>query len=254
MNEQFSELFSNLSISMAGYKGDDIISFLKNGGSLDGMDAIFKDMKELEQEQQSMDTIIDIIRQKAREAGLSDEIINRMLPETEMSKKAEEFANKVKNSLSGAMSEALNEGDLSTFKQTLGKSIYDSAKEGLVNAFMESQVYQQMFEKWFAESDISFTGNLEEDFKRMQGMLDGVKEDLKGAGLDFGYSEVDKPTEETSTGTDYYSGSDMTGDKGTIINNEYIFAPDVTNLFGMTMDELFQMYDEWKAEQQGTQA
>ena len=254
MNEQFSELFSNLSISMAEYKGDDIISFLKNGGSLDGMDAIFKGMKELEQEQQSRDTIIDIIRQKAREAGLSDEIINRMIPETEMSKKAEEFANKVKNSLSGAMSEALNEGDLLTFKQTLGKSIYESAKEGLVNAFMESQVYQQMFEKWFAESDVSFTGNLEEDFKRMQGMLDGVKEDLKGAGLDFGYSEVDKPTEETSTGTDYYSGSDMTGDKGTIINNEYIFAPDVTNLFGMTMDELFQMYDEWKAEQQGTQA
>lgn len=123
------------------------------------------------------------------------------------------------------MSEALSEGDLSTFSAGLGEAIYSNAKDGLTKAFMEAEVYQEMFKKWFEVSDISFTGDLETDFANMQSLLEKLKRELREAGMDFDYTEI--PT----------VGNGTTLDEG-LYGSESYFAPSTLEA-GRDMAETF---------------
>jgi TP901 family phage tail tape measure protein len=214
----------------------------------DELDSLFSDMKDLEEKQQNMDTIVDIIREKAKEAGLSEEIIDLMLPATEASKKAQEIANSIKNSLSNAMSAALDSGSVLDFIASMGESIYNNAKEALINAFMESKVYQDMFSKWFETDSIEFTGNIDTDLENMTSLLDDFESELNKAGLGFNYSDVasESDSESGTSSSEFYGGASVSGETTQIINNNYYYQPKDNNFFDGNKQSLYREFLEWK--------
>lgn len=167
-----------------------IMDAIIEGNSLDvntlmDIDELIKVAKQAEKVAEATKEMTRQYKEALREAGVDEEIIKQLFPE-DISEEAQKLASALKD----AMSEALSEGDLSTFSAGLGEAIYSNAKDGLTKAFMEAEVYQEMFKKWFEASDISFTGDLETDFANMQSLLEKLKRELREAGMDFDYTEI----------------------------------------------------------------
>ncbi|TDX44577.1 hypothetical protein C7959_1501, partial [Orenia marismortui] len=281
LNTKFKTFFKDFNTELANFKGDDITSFasdllnetekaytfnpithdrlILDKGKTE-LDYLFEDMEKLEEKQQNMNTIVDIIREQAKNAGLSDDIIDTMLPETEMSQKAKEIANKVSNALSNAMSTALETGNsYLDFTKSMGESIYNNTKSALINAFAESETYKQMFSKWFeldSESIDSMLAGItdpEEAMNVLNDYLQNTKQQLKGVGLDFGYNEA--PT-SANTGEDdsYYSGASVSGESATVINKEYKLVVNGNVIGADGEEELFAKFKAMLREEQATQA
>ncbi|TDX46586.1 hypothetical protein C7959_1391, partial [Orenia marismortui] len=284
LNTKFKKFFKDFNTELANYKGDDITSFasdllnetekaytfnpithdqliLDTGKTQ--LDYLFEDMKELEEKQQNMNTIIDIIREQAKNSGLSDEIIDTMLPETEMSQKAKEIASKVSNALSNAMSTALETGNsYLDFTKSMGESIYNNTKSALINAFAESETYKQMFSKWFevdSESIDNMLAGIKDPEKAMEVLsdyLDNTKSELKKAGFDFGYNDAptSSNTDSDSIGSTSYSGASVSGESATIINKEYNLIVEGNVIGADGEEELFAKFKAMLKEEQATQA
>ncbi len=182
------------------------------------------------------------LKQQMIDAGIGKDIINAIFPSTI------KYVEEIKDALSSAMAEALDTGEYVDFTKTMGESIYENAKEGLIQAFMESKVYQEMFAEWFDVASIQFTGNLQHDFGVIQNVLNGLKDELRLAGLDFNYTELAAAGEGNGTiETDnYYAGADTSGESGTVINNEYNFAPHDNMFIGSDKEDLFREFLKWK--------
>lgn len=261
LNSKFEEFFGNISNAMKDYSKDEsvgLISFITGQIDSNGLDSIFEEMAKLEEKQQNMDTIVDTIREKAQQAGLSDDIIDLMLPSTETSKKAQEIASTVRNALSNAMNTALKVGnDFTDFSKSIGESIYNNAKQALIKAFSETEIYKKYFEVNQEEINALLEGvkDPKKAFNIISDYLDGVRQTLKDNDLDFGYNEA--PTESNTSGdsignTDY-SGASVSGESATIINNDYIFSPTIGTVLG-DEKELFRKFQEFIKQEQATQA
>ena len=103
------------------------------------MNNINNDMKE----------VIQQLRQQARNAGLGEDIINSMFPEEKISEKA----NKIESALKAAMEKALDTSSYNQFTMSLGESIYQNVKDGLVEAFVQSSKHKQLMEKYFIDEE-----------------------------------------------------------------------------------------------------
>jgi hypothetical protein len=220
----------------------------------------FKDMVELSQKSEDMEQIntelVNKFKAQAQAMGLTKEetieaLKNMGLMGDEVEKMKEELQD-VKNALNKAMSAAIENESFLEFSKTMGQAIYDNAKEGLIKAFMESQVYQEMFSSLFECQDINFTGNLEEDFGTIQEIMDTLYGNLKEAGMDFKSTVVPSAEEavDTINSDDYYSGTE--GAK--VTNNHYHFSPEIANLYGDTKQDLYQEFLKWLDEQQDNEA
>jgi hypothetical protein len=261
IDAQFKELFGTIIDKLANYKGNNPLQFVKEiiqGGNIQ---KVFSNMINMVKNMENISSINDLIaeqfREQAKAAGLSEEKINKLLETmglvSDESRKLKERLDSIKNALSNALSSALDSGSFRDFSKSMGKSIYENTKQGLIDAFMESKVYQEMFETWFEESDISFTGNLEEDFRNMQGLLDNVKQKLREAGLDFGYNEVPTGSDSDSGSDDYYAGGSTSGEGSTVVNKNYYYSPHDNNFFGSEKEELYREFLKWKDDEDDRQ-
>jgi hypothetical protein len=261
LNKGFETIFGGIMENLAGYEGNNPLEYANSllGGTFKGKDAngdpasytldgMLEEMKKLEADNTTMDTFWDNVRERAKEAGIGQEIIDTMLPATEASKKAQEIANSVKNSLSNAMSAALDSGSVLDFTASMGESIYNNAKEALINAFMESKVYQDMFSKWFETDSIEFTGNIDTDLENMTSLLDDFESELNKAGLGFNYSDVasESDSESGTSSSEFYGGASVSGETTQIINNNYYYQPKDNNFFDGNKQSLYREFLEWK--------
>ncbi|MCG8514564.1 MAG: phage tail tape measure protein [Halanaerobiales bacterium] len=178
------------------------------------------------------------LKQQLIDAGIGEEIIYAIFP-------PDILTQQVMEALRNAMSTAMDSGNILDFTKALGQSIYENAKQSLINAFMESAVYQEMFKRWFDVSGINFTGNLEQDFASMQNMLSQLQDELRKAGLDFNFTEVPGEDPPPPSG-DYYSGARTDGEKATIINNHYYYQPKIEYLFGDEKEVVYRGFLDWE--------
>lgn len=181
------------------------------------IDDLIKIAKQAEAVGSQLEKMTEEYKEALREAGIDEEIINQLFPE-----EIDEEAQKLAESISNAF---LDAGELSTFSASLGEAIYTNAKDGLIQAFMEAEVYQEMFQKWFELSDINFSGDLETDFANMQSLLEKLKREIREVGMDFDYTEI--PT----------VGNGASLDEG-LYGSESYFAPSTLEA-GRDMAETF---------------
>ncbi|MCK8824736.1 phage tail tape measure protein [Fuchsiella alkaliacetigena] len=261
LDQGFNELFGSVADELVEYdlsEDGNLMDFSEDLIESSDLDGLFDEMAELEDKQENMTTIVDVIRQQARDAGISEEMIDQMLPMTEAEERAREIANTVSNELGSAMRDALDTGDYLDFTQSMGESIYQNAKDGLIDAFVESETYQKLFEDWFDFGNVDSLLDGVEDprqaFKVIESELDVVMEDLKEAGLDFGYDRVPGESgREEYAGGDYYAGADTSGEKAKIVNQHFYFNPSIGHLYGPSQTELFEKWEDWQEEQEKTQ-
>ncbi|AZR72535.1 phage tail tape measure protein [Anoxybacter fermentans] len=187
--------------------------------------------RQAEKQAQMMEELINKYKEALREAGIDEEIIDQLFPMTEAEQKAEELAQTVSGALRNALAEALEAGNIRDFSSAMGEAIYTHVKDALIQAFMQSEVYQEMFKKWFDVSDITFTGNLAEDFETIQDILDDLEQQLKAAGLGFNYTTIPM------------IGNGVTLDQG-LYGTESYFAPstleagrDMANTFATAIEQ-----------------
>ena len=276
LNAKFEAFFGNFSEELSEYEGDNPLLFAQQmlGGEgsseIDAqsgqigvqLDSLFKDMKEFESKQKNMDSIFTIMREQAKEAGLSDDIIDKMLPKTEASKKAKELANKIEGAVSGALKSAFDEmGNFNylDMTQSLGQSVYDSVKQSMIDAFKDSEVYKQKLQEFFQEDQFqeNISGmSMREVGQYMEETLKGLDQELRRAGMDRTASQVQTEVQDTSQGgtSDYYGGADTSGKGADITNHNYYFAPDIENSYGDTKEELYEDFIAYKEEIEKTQA
>ena len=263
LDAQLKNLFGKLTDRLANYSGDNPLDFAEDILQSGSLKNVFSNIIDISKNMEDMESINDIIIEQftdqAKAAGMTEEEIDNLLEKmgllNDESKEITQQMQEVKNALSDAMDAALESEDLFDFRTALGESIYESAKDGLIQAFMESEVYQEMFSKWFDGQDINFTGNLEQDFDNMQGILDNLQDELREAGMDFDTTKV--PTGDDSTGSDdYYGGSGVPeGEGGGTINNyTYEFAPHDNTFMGTDREDLYKEFLKWIKDKEDDEA
>lgn len=213
LDAQFKVVFGNIIDTLANYAGNDVLGFAEQLLQSSDMQLLFQELIHIYNTMEDMKSINDILirqfREQAKAAGMTEEEIEEMLAALGLvNEEVKKIVQNLNNALRSAMSAALESGTLADFYSSMGESIYNSAKEGLIKAFMESEVYQKMFEAWFEGADITFTGNLEEDFERMNRILKNLYQELRTAGLDFMYTELATTGNNAAAATGLYSDSD----------------------------------------------
>ncbi|MBP9479068.1 MAG: hypothetical protein KBF12_10645 [Sebaldella sp.] len=198
LEENFNDKFQNISDKLADFRlsgGKDLSSFVNNNLNFWNE---FTQLKNTENIKNDMKEVLDILKLQAKGAGLSDEVINAMFPDSEINKKADD----IKNALEKAMRDALDTNSFSQFSMSLGDSIYSSVKDGLIEAFYESQTFQSLASKYFLNDDytkqLEGAGSFKDAYDIIKEQLDKVEVQLQAEGLDF------KGTNSSSG--EYYGG------------------------------------------------
>lgn len=192
---------------------------------------IFKDLKFASQEGQKFDKVLEEIIRQAREEGITDAMLEQL---GILKGEALETANTIKNALSNAMKVALDEGDFISFSKSLGQSIYESVKDSLIKAFVESASYQKLLDKFFdlgkIEAEIAGADSFKEAYDIIQKALKEIENELRKEGLDF------KATGSSSLGssiTEDWSEKSQSivesTEKATIVNNNNYYQYDFSN-------------------------
>lgn len=180
-NAKFKEISEKL-VEMRQQGHLDIGRFV--GENMD-FTSLFTRLKSVDHIHGAMKTMVENLRRQARDAGLSEEMINTMFPDS----KLQEKINKIQNALKTAMERALDTNSYNQFTMSLGDSIYQNVKEGLVTAFTESAKYKQLMEKYFIDNDykrlIDQATNFKDAYELIKRKQNQVEDILKSQGLDF---------------------------------------------------------------------
>lgn len=151
--------------------------------------------------------VINDLRSQLENRGFSSSLIDSMLPATEVS----ERINSIKSMFSNAMSEALDNNSFASFEESLGDSIYESVKDSLIQAFVDSEVYKTYMNQFYNMDDIkeklSQAANAQQGFGLMQDYLKDLEYELEKMGLNRGNAASGNSTEENTLGNSYYQDS-----------------------------------------------
>lgn len=150
---------------------------------------------------------INDLRAQLENRGFSSSLIDSMLPATEFS----ERISNMKNMLSSAMSEALDNNSFASFEESLGNSIYESVKDSLIQAFVDSEVYKTYMNQFYNMDDIkeklSQATSAQQGFDLMQDYLKDLEYELEKMGLNRGNTASGNSTEDNTLGNSYYQDS-----------------------------------------------
>ena len=108
------------------------------------------------------------------------------------------------------MSQALTDKDFGSFEKSLGQSIYNSVKDSLIKAFIESETYKQYIDKYFNfeefEKELSGVTDPNKAFEMMQDYLNKLNGKLEANGMGFDDTITSGNKEEDNKlGNSYYS-------------------------------------------------
>ncbi|CAM3398742.1 hypothetical protein [Pseudostreptobacillus hongkongensis] len=165
---------------------------LESGKTLKDLDpkhldfsSLFKQLKDTEKVSSDMRDIIQELRKQAKMQGISDEMIDQMLPLDKITNKAQELSDILKQ----AMTVAIDTNSFEQFNMSIGDGIYKSAKDALIKSFSESSVYQNLIKKYMNTEDmdqkLSGASTLKEAYETIKKELDNFETKLKSEGLGF---------------------------------------------------------------------
>jgi hypothetical protein len=145
----------------------------------------FRQLNRLNKVSNDMRDIIVELRKQAKEEGLSEEVINQILPLDKISNEVQ----KVTDMLKSAMLTALDTNSFNQFTMSLGQSLYNTVKESLIKAFVESSKFQELYKKYMNtddyEKEIKKAETVRQAYDIIQKQLQRAENMLKAEGLDF---------------------------------------------------------------------
>ena len=202
IDEYMTKEFEKISEKLVDMKKSGVLNF-------DGFWDDFNFNKILEADRITTDyeKVINDLRSQLESRGLSTSLIDSMLPATELSEKI----NEMKNMLSSAMSKALDNNSFASFEESLGNSIYESVKDSLIQAFVDSEVYKTYMNQFYNMDDIkeklSQATSAQQGFDLMQDYLKDLEYELEKMGLSRGNAASGNSTEDNTLGNSYYQDS-----------------------------------------------
>ena len=200
-----------------------------NSGFFDSL----MDMSELEG---TMEDYWDIMRQTLVDSGLSKEVIDALLPKSDA---AIEWANR----LVTAMNSALDNSTFDSFSTSLGESLYNTVKDSLIQAFADSQAYQNLIGNFM--EDVDFTGlSFEESFNLIESKMEEFNDELKSQGLEF-QAETGATDTVDVIATSTQVEQDTTG--ATITNNYKYYVIDIDGSY-VGVDSIEKMKEIFEAD------
>lgn len=185
LEEEFENEFLKITEKLTDYRingSSDIKKFAE-----DNIDfkTLFGKLKLVENINNDIKDVVYMLREQAKLQGLSEEYINMMFPLNDIKEKIFD----VKTALSNAMTAAINTNSFIQFSMSLGDSIYSSVKNALIQAFVESDTYKNLFDKYFNteeyRQELNKAISFKESFDIIQNQLNKAEEMLKGNGLSF---------------------------------------------------------------------
>lgn len=214
IDSYMSEMFKKISDKLLDVKKSGKLDFSNLLSDFD-----FTKFKNLELSEKEIKKSLDTIKRQLLDSGVDLSIINKLLPQSDFNKRL----NDLTASLSAAMSAGLESHKYESFTETLGKSLYDSTKNGLVRAFSESALYRGMIEKFIDTEDLRSklekAGNFKEAFNLAESIMKkfGYEMEANGFGGFDAISNLAK--EETKLGNAYYT--DKAANVNFTFNNTY---------------------------------
>lgn len=200
MNEMFKKMADKL-VDMKESGNIDFTGFWK--------DFDFSEIIKAQEIESNFQLVIDDLRKYLLAIGIGEDIIDSFLPVSEAQKKINEIKDIVNNGLSSAMSQALTDKDFGSFEKSLGQSIYNSVKDSLIKAFIESETYKQYIDKYFNfeefEKELSGVTDPNKAFEMMQDYLNKLNGKLEVNGMGFDDSISGNKEEDNKLGNSYYS-------------------------------------------------
>lgn len=199
IDSYMSEMFKTISDKLLDVKKSGKLDFSNLLSDFD-----FAKFKNLELSEKEIKKSLDTIKRQLLDSGVDLSIINKLLPQSDFNNRL----NDLTTSLSAAMSAGLETHKYESFTETLGKSLYDSTKNGLVKAFSESALYQGMIEKFIDTEDLRSklekAGNFKEAFNLTENIMKkfGYEMEANGFGGFDAISNLAK--EEKKLGNAYY--------------------------------------------------
>ena len=202
IDEYMTKEFEKISEKLVDMKKNGVLDF---NGFWDNFN--FNKMLEADRITTDYEKVINDLRSQLENRGFSNSLIDSMLPATELSERVDS----IKSMLSSAMSEALNNNSFASFEESLGNSIYESVKDSLIQAFVDSEVYRTYMNQFYNMDDIkeklSQAANAQQGFNLMQDYLKDLEYELEKMGLNRGNAANGNSTEENTLGNSYYQDS-----------------------------------------------
>lgn len=202
IDEYMTKEFEKISEKLVDMKKNGVLDF---NGFWD--DFNFNKILEADRITTDYEKIINDLRSQLENRGFSSSLIDSMLPATELSERIDS----IKNMLSSAMSEALDNNSFASFEESLGNSIYESVKDSLIQAFVDSEVYRTYMNQFYNMDDIkeklSQAANAQQGFGLMQDYLKDLEYELEKMGLNKGNAASGNSTEDNTLGNSYYQDS-----------------------------------------------
>lgn len=220
----FTKLFKTTSEKLLKMKETNKINFKGFWNDFD-----FKKIIETDKIKNNFNLLVDDLRERLKESGISSSIIESMLPQTELSEKISSIG----SMLSSAMNNGLSNNDFNSFEQSLGESIYTSTKESLLKAFGESHIYKSLINKYFdtkfIEEQLRTFTDPKHAFRFLKDSMNSIQEKLEANGLGFNLKKPDKDNHK-NLGSAYYQEAKKT----ITINNTVNFYKEVYGISDLT--------------------
>lgn len=204
VDNSMNEMFMKMSEKLLAMKESGNVDFTNFWNDFD-----FSEILKAQEIESNFQLVIDDLRKQLIAMGIGEDVIDSFLPITEAQKKINEIKDIINNSLSSAMSQALTDKDFGSFEKSLGQSIYNSVKDSLIKAFIESEAYKQYIDKYFNfeefEKELAGVTDPNKAFEMMQDYLDKLNGKLEANGMGFDDSISGNKQDDNKLGNSYYN-------------------------------------------------
>lgn len=145
----------------------------------------FRQLNRISKVSTDMQNIIKELRRQAKEEGLSEEVIDKILPLGKIADKVKNISEMIKN----ALTVAIDTNSFDQFSMSLGDSLYKSVKESIIKAFVETTKFQELYKKYMDteeyDKELQKAKTMREAYDTIQKQLKKAELMLKAEGLGF---------------------------------------------------------------------
>jgi len=245
IDSYMSEMFKTISDKLVDVKKSGKLDFSNLLSEFD-----FTKFKNLELSEKEAKKSLDAIKRQMLDSGVDLSLINKLLPQSDFNNRL----NDLTTSLSAAMSAALGSHKYESFTETLGKSLYDSTKNGLVKAFSESALYQGMIEKFIDTEDLRSklekAGSFQEAFNLTENIMKKFGYEMEANGFG-GFDDISNLVkEENKLGNAYYQDK-ASNVEISVVNNFYREVYGLEDLQGIITDQTQKAIELWQNRPRG---
>ncbi len=245
IDSYMSEMFKTISDKLLDVKKTGKLDFSNLLSDFD-----FAKFKNLELSEKEIKKSLDTIKRQLLDSGVDLSIINKLLPQSDFNNRL----NDLTTSLSAAMSAGLETHKYESFTETLGKSLYDSTKNGLVKAFSESALYQGMIEKFIDTEDLRSklekAGSFQEAFNLTENIMKKFGYEMEANGFG-GFDAIGNlAKEEKKLGNAYYQDK-ASNVEISVVNNFYREVYGLEDLQGIITDQAQKAIELWQNRPRG---